>query len=56
MSNRKIIVINEEVDKMLGSICDAALKGAGMQIIQSVNSVIEAVVEESDYNDKIMID
>jgi hypothetical protein len=54
MSNRKIIVIREEVDKMLGNICDAALKGAGMQVLSSVNGVIEAVVEDPDYTDKVM--
>jgi len=48
MSNRKIIVVDEEMDKTLGSVCDAALKGLGMQIIGSVNAVIEAVLEEPD--------
>jgi len=48
MTNRKIIVINEEMDKVLGSICDAALKGAGMQMMPAVNAVIEAVAEEPE--------
>jgi len=48
MANRKIIVLDEEMDKVLGSVCDAALKGAGMQMIGSVNAVIEAVLEEPD--------
>ena len=46
MSNRKIIILDEEMDKILGNVCDAALKGSGMQIISSVNAVIEAVAEE----------
>jgi len=48
MANRKVVVIDEEMDKILGSVCDAALKGAGMQIVSSVNAVIEAVSEELD--------
>lgn len=47
MSSRKIIVVKEEVDKMLGNVCDAALKGAGMQILPSINGIIEAVVDEA---------
>lgn len=56
MANRKVIVINEDIDKMLGNICDAALKGSGMQIISSVNALIDAVVEDSDFSDKVMIE
>jgi hypothetical protein len=48
MANRKVVVIDEEMDKILGNVCDAALKGSGMQIVASVNAVIEAVSEEQD--------
>ena len=48
MTNRKIVIIDEEMDKILGSVCDAALKGSCMQIVSSVNAVIEAVSEEMD--------
>ncbi len=48
MVNRKIIVLDEEMDKVLGTVCDAALKGLGMQVIGAVNAVIEAVLEEPD--------
>jgi hypothetical protein len=47
MANKKIIVVDEEMDKILGNVCDAALKGSGMQIVAAVNVVIEAVSEES---------
>lgn len=46
MSNKKVIVIDEEIDKALGNICDAALRGSGMQIVGAVNTLIESVVEE----------
>lgn len=47
MANKKVIYVDEEMDKVLGNVCDAALKGSGMQIVAAVNAVIEAVSEEA---------
>lgn len=48
MAIRKVIIVDEEMDKALGNICDAALKGSGMQVVTAVNSLIESVIEESE--------
>jgi len=46
MLTRKIIVIDEELDRALGTVCDAALKAAGMQILPAVSTMIKSIVEE----------
>jgi len=46
LETRKIIIIDEDVDKILTNIYDAALKFAGMQIRVSINSILQAIKEE----------
>lgn len=46
MTTRKIIVIDEELDSIMGAICDSALKGAGMNMLASVSKMVESVIEE----------
>ena len=48
MDKRKIIVINDQIEKALSAVCDAALKYAGMQLIGAVNAVANAVQEEPE--------
>ena len=43
---RKLIVIDENMDKVIGAVCDAALKASGLQVISNVNDIIEGIVEE----------
>jgi hemerythrin len=43
---RKIIVVDEEIHKMLVNICDAALKWSGIQMLSAVNQVVGSVKEE----------
>lgn len=46
MTSRKIIVVDEEIHKMLVSICDAALKWSGIQMLSAVNQVVGSVKED----------
>ncbi len=46
MSIRKVIVIDKETDTNLGTVCNAALKNAGMEVYQDVNAIIYAVTDE----------
>jgi hypothetical protein len=45
---KKHIILDEEQDKLLASICDSALKFHGMQIFNVVQKLISAVEEFSD--------
>ena len=54
MSKKKIVVLDESMDKILGTICDLALKGSGMQAINSVNTLIDAIEEDSEERDSIL--
>jgi hypothetical protein len=46
MSTRKIIVLDDEIEKHITAICDAALKNLGMQMISNVNKVASSIEEE----------
>lgn len=52
MSTRKIVVVDEAIDKALTNICNAALKMEGLQMLACVNAVKKAVVEEAEVNNK----
>ena len=54
MSKKKIVILDEAMDKVLGTICDLALKGAGMQAVSSVNTLIDAIEEDSEERDLIL--
>jgi hypothetical protein len=47
-----VIVVDQEMDKMLTAICDAALKHSGMQSLQEINELAEAVVDEEYDHDR----
>jgi len=44
--SKKQIVLNQEVDEKLGVLCSAALKNAGIEVIDHVNALIGAIKEE----------
>ena len=46
MSTRKVLVIDKEMDQHLGIVCNAALKNAGMDVYQDVNSLIYSFIDE----------
>lgn len=46
MSTRKVIIIDDEIEKHITAICDAALRSLGMQVIFNVNKVAVAIKEE----------
>ena len=46
MTSRKIIVVDEEIHKILVNICDAALKWSGIQMLSAVNKVVGSVKED----------
>lgn len=46
MRTRKIIVIDQEADTNLGTICNTALKNVGIEVFQDVTAIISAVTEE----------
>jgi hypothetical protein len=46
MARRKIIIVDEEIDRMLSHICDAALKWSGMQMLSAVNRVVGSMQED----------
>jgi hypothetical protein len=52
MSSRKIIVVSDPLDKIISSICNAALKFEGLQMLSHVHAVKEAIVEEISNNTK----
>lgn len=43
----KYIEIEQEMDKTLHAICDAALKAGGMQMIGLINQLIAAIKDDS---------
>lgn len=47
MQTRKILVIDKDIDEKLGSVCNAALKNAGMDVCEDVNVLIYSIVEEN---------
>ncbi len=47
MPVRKLIVIDESIDKALSNIYNAALKLEGLQMLSCVNLVKNGVLEES---------
>lgn len=46
MENRKIIIVDEVIERVLANICNAALKYEGLPMIGSVNAVKDAIKEE----------
>jgi hypothetical protein len=51
MSCRKIIIVDEEMDRTLANICDAALKWSGMQMLSAVNRVVGSVKEDISHEE-----
>ncbi len=47
----KYIELTQEMDKTLSTICDAALKSAGMQAIALVNQLIQSIQDEAAKSD-----
>jgi hypothetical protein len=45
---KRHIIIDEERDKLLASICDSALKSNGMQSFNLVQQLISSIQEFSD--------
>ena len=43
----KYIELTQEMDKTLSTICDAALKSAGMQAIALVNQLIQSIKDDA---------
>ena len=53
MSTRKILVVDDVIDKSLTNICNAALKMEGLQMLACVNAVKKAITDEPiDNNNK----
>jgi hypothetical protein len=50
MTTRKILVVDDSIDKSLTTICNAALKMEGLQMLACVNAVKKAITEESIEN------
>lgn len=44
--SRKVLIVDEEIDRALALICDAALRWSGMQMLPIVNRVVGSVQEE----------
>lgn len=42
----KYIEIDQETDRVLATICDAALKGQGMQAMPLINLMISAIKDK----------
>ena len=42
----KYIEINQDTDKLLATICDAALKAQGMQVMPLINQMISGIKEK----------
>ena len=47
----KYVEMTEEMDKTLSTICDAALKSAGMQAIALVNQLIQSIKDDASRAD-----
>lgn len=47
----KVLQLNEELEKHLNNICDAALKAGGLQVFHSVKALAEAIAESMGNND-----
>lgn len=52
MESRKVIVIDEVIERVLANICNAALKYEGLPMIGSVNAVKDAIKEEGNIEEK----
>ncbi len=46
METRKVIVVDEVIERALSNICNSALKFDGLSMVSSVNAVKESVKEE----------
>ena len=44
---RKIILLDEEMEKIIGTICNSAFKYSGLQIFSEVKTLINSIKEES---------
>ena len=44
---KKIIEVNEDAEKILTNLCDAALKYGGMQFLGTVNQLVSSIKEEA---------
>jgi hypothetical protein len=50
---RKVLVLNEENDKLLTAICDAAFKALGIQVLSTVNKLASQIQTESEASDPV---
>ncbi|HEY4874118.1 MAG TPA: hypothetical protein VIH86_00970 [Puia sp.] len=44
--SRKVIIVDELIDKAISNICNAALKYEGLTMVASVNAVKCSIIEE----------
>lgn len=51
MAEGKFIIIDKDMDEKLGVVCNAALKNAGIDILEEVNNLINSVTEEKMENE-----
>lgn len=50
MHKKKIIVVDEKMETALATLCDIAMKFAGMHIATMVADIANALREEDQYN------
>jgi hypothetical protein len=49
---RKVIIVDELIDKAISNICNAALKYEGLSMVASVNAVKCSIIEEQVTEEK----
>lgn len=51
MKNRRVIIIDRETDEKLGTVCSAALKSAGIEVLPDINALINSIIDEFESED-----